>query len=82
MIVEGKDLTLNRRQVLGSGGEGTVYKVAVKGETVALKVYETPTKARAEKLLAFERLSPKFTDRVVAPGLIAFNPSGLAVGFT
>lgn len=82
VIVEGKDLTLNRRQVLGSGGEGTVYKVAVKGETVALKVYETPTKARAEKLLAFERLSPKFTDRVVAPGLIAFNPSGLAVGFT
>lgn len=81
VIVQGEDLKLDKRNVLGSGGEGTVYKAKVKGHTFALKVYETPTRARSEKLLAFERLSPKFTDRVVAPKLLAYNPSGLAVGF-
>lgn len=82
VTVGGKDLKLDRRNVLGSGGEGTVYKAKVGSETVALKVYEIPTKGRAEKLLAFAKLSPKFTDRVIAPQLIAYNPSGLAVGFT
>lgn len=82
VLVDGIPVNLDKRNVLGSGGEGTVYKAKVKNQTVALKVYEKPSKARAEKLLAFDTLPRKFTDRIISPEILAYGQSGMVVGFT
>jgi serine/threonine protein kinase len=82
VIVDGTPVTLDKKNVLGSGGEGTVYKAKVKGVQVALKVYEKPSRERAEKLIALDKLPPILSDRIVAPQDLARNTSGLVVGFT
>lgn len=82
VLIDGIPVILDKRMVLGSGGEGTVYKAKVGGRTAALKVYEKPTENRAAKLLAFKSFSHKFNDRIIAPEFLAYNQSGLVVGFT
>lgn len=82
VFVDDDPLTLDKRMVLGSGGEGTVYKVKIGGNVEALKIYETPTTGRSQKLKAYQKLSPKFPDRVIAPHLMALDGRGMLVGFT
>lgn len=81
VTVNGTPITLDKRNVLGSGGEGTVYKVKDGGNTVALKVYEKPTKERSDKLQAFVRKPHHFSERIIAPLNLAYSSTGLAVGF-
>lgn len=78
----GELVTCDKKSVLGSGGEGTVFKVMYKGRQVALKIYEVPTRERSQKLMAFEKLNPNFPDRVIAPQVMARNGRGMVVGFT
>lgn len=40
----------DRQQVIGSGGEGTVFRAQVQGQDVAVKLYHTPTPQRQQKL--------------------------------
>src|SRR5258708_22139176 len=51
--IEGKTIRLDQQQVIGLGGEGTVFLTQVSGQPSAVKVYHTPTSQRQEKLLAF-----------------------------
>lgn len=77
----GEIVTPDKRSVLGSGGEGTVFKVLYRGRYGALKIYENPTRERSQKLQAYETLSPKFPDRVIAPEVMARSTRGMIIGF-
>ncbi len=75
-------VTLDKRTFKGAGGEGAVHKILHNGHATGLKVYETPTRERAEKLMAFFKRAPRFTNRVIAPQELVFNSAGTAVGYT
>lgn len=75
-------ITLDKRTFKGAGGEGSVHKVRRNGSAVGLKVYEKPTRERAEKLLAFMRHAHTFNDRIIAPQELVFNSAGSVVGYT
>lgn len=46
-------LRLESSQVIGSGGEGTIFLANVAGQAVAIKIYHTPIPWRQAKLRAF-----------------------------
>lgn len=75
-------ITLDKRTFKGAGGEGSVHKVRRNGSMIGLKVYEKPTRERAEKLLAFVKHRHVFNDRIIAPQELVFNSAGAAVGYT
>lgn len=75
-------ITLDKRTFKGAGGEGAVHKVRHGTEIKGVKVYENPTKERAEKLLAFMRHKHTFNNRIIAPQELVFNSAGSVVGFT
>jgi hypothetical protein len=75
-------VTLDKRTFKGAGGEGAVHKVRAKSGMVGVKVYEKPTRERADKLVAFMRHSHKFTDRIIGPQELVYNSSGMVIGFT
>jgi hypothetical protein len=66
-------ITLDKRTFKGAGGEGSVHKVRRNGGMIGLKVYEKPTRERAEKLMAFVKHRHTFNDRVIAPQELVFN---------
>lgn len=51
--IDGRVIRLDERQVIGVGGEGTVFLADVGGQRLAVKVYHTPTRQREEKLQTF-----------------------------
>jgi serine/threonine protein kinase len=51
--IAGKLIHLAQPQVVGLGGEGTVFLATIGGQRMAVKIYHTPTSQRAEKLHAF-----------------------------
>jgi len=82
VYINGTKIKPTQRDFLGSGGEGSVFKIKLNGKKSALKIYTTPDIFRSDKLKAYEKLSPSFNDRVIAPELLALDSRGLAVGFT
>lgn len=53
VVIEGKHLRLNQSDVIGAGGEGTVFRGRLNGDDLAVKVYHQPDHHRASKLTAF-----------------------------
>ena len=78
--IDGKTIALNKKNVLGMGGEGTVYKIDQ--ERLAVKVYTNPTKDREKKLKSFVSINPQFSDRVISPKSLVYDTNGMVIGFT
>lgn len=74
VLVGGRRVSLDDRDLLGAGGEGRVYRWGDR----AVKVYFTMTPARRRKLEAFPRGLPP---RVVAPLELCTDPNGAVVGY-
>jgi hypothetical protein len=80
--IAGKHIRLNQRQVIGAGGEGTVFRVRVGNRTLAVKLYHTPTTERQEKLTEMVSRSWQLPERKIAlPDTIVRAPTGEIVGF-
>lgn len=84
--INGQRLTLDQRRQLGPGGsEGNVFLATLAGgQEVAVKIYHTPSSARAEKLEAFLSHSWNLPlDRIALPQQLAYAAKGgHVVGFS
>lgn len=74
--VAGKQLRLEARHLLGSGGEANVF--ARNGE--AFKIFHTPSALKEEKLRRL--ITKKLPGRILAPKELAFSKSGRVIGYT
>ncbi|MBM4402474.1 MAG: hypothetical protein FJ044_04480, partial [Candidatus Cloacimonetes bacterium] len=75
----GHIVNLTPAEVIGAGGEGTIFG---KGG-VAYKIYDKPTRQRAEKLSAFLSLGVTIPPEVVAPQELVYDTGGgRVIGFT
>lgn len=82
--IEGKGIRLEQQQIVGVGGEGTVFLANVSGQQMAVKVYHTPTPQRQEKLLALLASRWNFPANKVMLPLQAVRDTqlGKVLGFT
>src|SRR2546430_580188 len=74
--IDGKLIQLRQQQVIGAGGEGTVFRVRWQRQDVAVKLYHEPTVQRQQKLL--ELLSGNWQlpqDRIAIPYQLARDPA-------
>jgi hypothetical protein len=74
--IDGKLIQLKQQQVIGAGGEGTVFRVRWQRQDVAVKLYHEPTAQRQQKLL--ELLAGNWQlpqDRIAIPYQIARDPA-------
>src|SRR4051812_30813761 len=80
--IAGKRVRLNQRQVIGVGGEGTVFQTSVGKRTLAVKLYHTPTPERQEKLTEMVGRAWQLPENKIAfPENLARTPGGEIVGF-
>jgi hypothetical protein len=76
-------LVLRPQDMLGSGGEGSVFRASVAGVPKAVKVYHNLTARRADKLAALTVMATGFPSEVVSPQeLVLDDYSHKPVGFT
>ncbi len=80
--IDGKKVRLNQGSVIGSGGEGTVFKLNLSGREVAAKIYEHPDEAKDRKLRAFLAKGWRLPAGVASPEKLIYDPAGRVVGFT
>ncbi|MCU0512660.1 MAG: hypothetical protein MUE40_08830 [Anaerolineae bacterium] len=73
--LEGRSITLTDRQVIGQGGEATIFQ----HQGQALKVYLRPEAARAAKLLALLPLAAGLPPQVIAPQQPVYDAAGQQV---
>lgn len=80
-LENGDRLALNDNNVIGSGGEGSVFHHPRDPQS-AIKIYEQPTLEHERKLKAF--LSSRFVlpQEVAAPQILIFNQSNRVIGFS
>lgn len=79
VTINNKKVRLNTKNVIGVGGEATVFKH--KGQ--AVKIYTTPDALRDKKLRAMHTLAAKLPPEVIAPQDLVFDQNGKQViGFT
>src|SRR5260221_4043324 len=77
--IKGKTVRLNNKNVLGVGGEATVFR----HQNQAVKIYLNPTPERDRKLRDFLPLAAHLPPQVVAPQALVQDPqSALVIGFT
>ncbi len=76
---------LTERQVIGQGGEATVFQVrsaAPNAVSLAVKLYLTPTPQRAQKLEALAAIAPRLPTQAIAPqALVKDAKTGSIIGF-
>ncbi|GHO47922.1 hypothetical protein [Ktedonospora formicarum] len=85
--LDGKIVTLQQKDVIGSGGEGMVFRLEQKGQSLAVKLYHTPTPEHERKLLSLTTRAWSLPGEIIAvPGQIvrdvnADNVIGLAMPY-
>ncbi len=78
ILLEGQHIRLDNRAVLGTGGEATV----IRHDGHAIKVYHTPSAARAAKLKDMIALPRRLPPTVIAPQTVVYDPgSREVIGF-
>ncbi|MDO8507899.1 MAG: hypothetical protein Q7S53_05050 [bacterium] len=78
VVVQGKVINLNPKDVLGTGGEAVVIK---KGKA-AYKIFHKPSREKTQKLQALLKKGPLLPDRVLAPReLVKAEGNGRVVGY-
>ena len=77
-------IDLQPQDVIGSGGEGTVFRVLLPGgSAVAMKTYHDYSVQRAEKLRSLQKISGSLPQEVVGPIELVWDERGQQiVGFT
>ncbi len=81
--IQGKTYRLDANLQIGNGGEGTVFKVKVDGEEVALKIYHEPNLAREQKLKALTSRTWNLPQsKITMPLDLALNYQKQVAGFT
>ncbi len=84
VVLEGQTLNLNQGEVIGSGGEGTVFRKIIRGQDLAVKIYHHPDPQRARKLQAFQAHSWRLpTEKIALPLHVVYDRrSNNVVGLT
>lgn len=77
VVVDGARHTLRASDVVGDGGEATVFRAGA----MAIKVYKSPASLARGKLEALVTLAPKLPREAAAPTSVAFDRAGAPVGF-
>ena len=80
--IDERRIRLDQRNVIGSGGEGTVFKLNLAGRDVAAKIYEHPDETKTRKLRAFLAKSWSLPPGVASPEKLICDLKGSVVGFT
>jgi hypothetical protein len=84
VVIDGKRVSLNQKDVLGAGGEGTVFRSIVNGNDVAVKIYHQMDPYRTRKVQAFltkHWLLP--LQKIAAPLQLVYDSKGnKVVGLT
>src|SRR5512140_1733534 len=80
-LASGQRLTLDNSDVIGSGGEGTVFRLQTDPGNV-YKIYENPTDEQGQKLQAFLNKHYPLSDSVAAPKLLVLNGRDKIIGFS
>lgn len=81
VVVNGQRIKLDKRDVLGLGGEATIFKN--KNKNQALKIYFDLTPGRLAKLEDLLKISPSLPGNVIAPLDLVFEARGQKIiGFT
>lgn len=80
VLVNNKPTMLASADLIGSGGEGDVFKL---GHKLAVKIYHQPTRERGDKLAAIIAAPPQVgNDRISFPQTLVFALDGSIIGFT
>lgn len=82
ILVGTNRISLDKTQAIGSGGEGTVFRVQISGIESAVKIYEQEDLTRIQKLKAFLKKNFNLPGSVLKPKELVFNSQGNIVGFT
>lgn len=77
IIVKNQKFTLDKRDVIGEGGEAVIFRLQNK----AIKIYRQPIPQRVKKLKDFFRQNFILPDNVLYPLELAYTGSGQVIGF-
>lgn len=80
-LESGERLALDNNNVIGSGGEGSVFHHPNDPKSV-IKIYENPTLGHEQKLKAFLTKNFSLPQEVAAPQSLIFNRSNKVIGFS
>lgn len=80
-LEDGSRHDVHEKDVIGSGGEGTVFRLPGSRGILA-KVYENPTVGHAQKLQSFLGHHWNFPATIAAPQGLVKNSNGRIIGFT
>lgn len=76
-------VNLGNQDVLGSGGEGTVFRTLTPSGNLAVKIYHDPTKERLAKIRDLIPLSTRFPSQVIGPLDLVYDTRALRpIGFS
>ena len=82
-VINSQAVTLLPRDLLGTGGEGTVFRIRHLNQFLAVKVYHQFDHKRERKLKTFFTQSFPFPNQVIAPQSLVYNVTQTRVmGFT
>lgn len=81
VLINNRRVALLQQHVIGSGGEGTVFRAKVNGDDLAVKIYHQYDPLREKKLNAFlARTWQLPLDRIAAPIQTAIDQNGRTIG--